>query len=968
MTSKYLIIPFIFLSSVFGYAQKKGVGLPFITNYSTLDYQAGTQNWDIAMDKKGYFYFANHFGLLQYNGESWHLHTSEKRGSFKSVLVDSTGRIYIGAQNEFGYFASDQNGFLKYHSLKDLIKGNQLDFDEVWDIYQGAEGVYFCSHKKIFLYDGEAVKILNPESIILYSYLIRRTLYVSGWQKGLLKLENGEFLPVEEGERFIGKSIRAMVPYQNGIVLIATLRGEILKYDGHTFTPWQTEVSQHLKTDLINTLIRLTDGNVVIGTQNNGIYILNSEGELLEHINKERGLINQTVYGVFQDQDQNLWLGLDNGISFIELNSPFRKIDETLGVNGSGYAALKSNDNLFMGTSNGLFSRDQNENGDFKLVKGSGGQVYDISKVENKLFLGHHEGAFEVIDDSVYVLDQELGAWDFKILSNAPDVLLQGFYEGVIRYKKKGDRWISQGKVEGFKESSRLFEEDKDGNIWISHGFKGVFKLSFKEDYLSMDKVHYYNHQKGFPSDQFINVFKVNGNIVFCTQRGIYKYDSTTDLMIKDEYYQRFFDSRTRVIEIEEDVEGNIYFIADNEMGILEKNQFNEFVKTTFPFSKVRPLISDNLENITVVDANMVLFGAKEGFISYDPTFAYRSKGLESPVLRHIAIRYNGKDSLIYGGNLGLVAAGDSYQLQGIRNTFPYRYNNIRFTFSARQYGGLNSSSYQYRLLDFEDDWSPWNSNNFKEYTNLHEGAYTFQLRFKDQFGSVSPITQFAFYVSPPWYRHYLAYGFYAVTLVVLLFLVLYQVNRKHSREKKMMALKSSRELNRKDLLMEEISKKSEEKINKLKSENLKTEIVHKNRELANTTMHLMRKNDYLSGIKDDIRQILQLGSHEEVKYSLNKLARRVDKNIDDDKDWEYFEQHFDVVHKDFFRKLRKTHPELSTQELKICAYLRMSLNTKEIANMLNLSVRGVETIRYRLRKKLDLDKETNLVDFIINL
>ena len=968
MTSKYLIILFVFFCAVLANAQKKSIGLPFITNYSTLDYQAGTQNWDIAVDKKGYFYFANHFGLLQYNGESWHLHITERSVSIKSVLVDSTGRIYIGAQNEFGYFASDENGFLKYHSLKDFIRGNQMDFDEVWNIYQSAEGIYFCSHKKIFLYDGRAIKVFDPESIILYSYLVHRTLYVSGWEKGLLKLENDKFLPVAGGERFIGKSIRAIAPYQNGTILIATLRGEILQYDGYTFTPWNTELSPQLKTDLINTLVRLANGHVVIGTQNNGIYLADDEGKLLEHINKARGLINQTVYEVFQDQDQNLWLGLDNGISFVELNSPFRKIDETLGVNGSGYAALKSHNKLLLGTSNGLFYRNLNENDDFKLIRGSGGQVYDISKVENKLLLGHHEGAFEIIDDAVYVMDHELGAWDFKLLSTARDVLLQGFYEGMIRYKKKGNQWISQGKIKGYKESSRLFEEDKHGNIWVSHGFKGVYKMSFREDYSSLDDVQYYDRERGFPSNQLINVFKINGNIVFCAQRGIYKYDSKTDRMVPDEYYQRFFDPQIRVIEMEEDVAGNIYFVTDNEMGLLKKNQFSEFAKTTFPFNKIKPLISDNLENITVVDANMVLFGAKEGFISYDPTFAYRSKELESPVLRNIVIQHNGKDSMIYGGNHRLFKSVASYQLRGIKNTFPYPYNNIRFTFSARQYGGLNSASYQYRLLNFEDGWSPWNSSNFKEYTNLHEGAYTFQLRFKNQFASVSPITQFAFYIRPPWYRHYLAYGFYALTLLLLSFFIFYQVNKKHSREKKMIELRSNRELNRKDMLMEEISKKSEEEINKLKSENLQTEIAHKNRELASTTMHLMRKNDYLSGIKDDIRHILQLSSHEEVKHSLNKLARRVDKNIDDDKDWEYFEQHFDVVYKDFFRKLRKAYPGLSTQELKICAYLRMSLNTKEIANMLNLSVRGVETIRYRLRKKLNLDKETNLLDFIINL
>jgi DNA-binding CsgD family transcriptional regulator len=102
------------------------------------------------------------------------------------------------------------------------------------------------------------------------------------------------------------------------------------------------------------------------------------------------------------------------------------------------------------------------------------------------------------------------------------------------------------------------------------------------------------------------------------------------------------------------------------------------------------------------------------------------------------------------------------------------------------------------------------------------------------------------------------------------------------------------------------------------------------------------------------------------VKNEIQKVIKNIEKNIAGDQDWEQFEIHFDQVHGDFMSRFKKEYSSLSPQEIKLSAYLRMNLSTKEIAYLMNISVRGVEIARYRLRKKLNLERSENLQEYIL--
>ena len=131
--------------------------------------------------------------------------------------------------------------------------------------------------------------------------------------------------------------------------------------------------------------------------------------------------------------------------------------------------------------------------------------------------------------------------------------------------------------------------------------------------------------------------------------------------------------------------------------------------------------------------------------------------------------------------------------------------------------------------------------------------------------------------------------------------------------------------------------------------------------------MHIVSKNEFIGEIKQHLNGILKESANKTVSKDLNKIVKQIDQNIATDKDWEQFQIHFDRVHGDFSKRIRSAFPGLTPQEMKLCAYLRLNLSTKEIAQLMHISVRGVEISRYRLRKKLGLEREVNLLEFILN-
>jgi DNA-binding CsgD family transcriptional regulator len=156
--------------------------------------------------------------------------------------------------------------------------------------------------------------------------------------------------------------------------------------------------------------------------------------------------------------------------------------------------------------------------------------------------------------------------------------------------------------------------------------------------------------------------------------------------------------------------------------------------------------------------------------------------------------------------------------------------------------------------------------------------------------------------------------------------------------------------------------------IDQLEKDKIDLELKHKNQEIANLIISVARKNETLFALKENIRSVavnLSKTNTVESKRELLLINNSIESSMEGDELLKRFEEQFDLVNNNFMKRLSQKHPDLSANERLMCAYLKMNLSTKEMAPLLNISVRGVETMRYRIRKKFDLGRETNLIDYI---
>ena len=948
-------LPWMILLLLLTVAQKGNTqsalpSIPLTTTFTTQDYQGGIQNWDITQDHRGFIYVANNFGLLEFDGTQWNNYIVPNSTRIRSLLADSS-RIYIGGQGQLGYFEANTVGNLVFTSLKELIDDEDNNLDDIWNIYRYRNEIVFCSIDKLLFYNGTAIRVLRPDTSLGYTFCVDSQLFSYSITYGLLQLQGQELKPHPEGAFFAGKTIVAMLRDEEGHPLAVTREGDVVRIDTANIS--LLVAASELIPDLtVNTATRLADGTIALGTQNDGVLIVSETGETTRHLTNETGLKSRTVTSLYQDEFGNLWVGLNNGISYVELNSPFSFINEQAGIPGTGYAARSFQDYIYLGTNNGLYYWSPKGN-QYQAVNNSSGQVYALAEVDSQLVLNHHRGAFTVEQDRAELFFGQTGTWYMRQVPGQATYIC-GTYEGFYLFKKHRGQFRMVQKVEGINESSRVFEFDAQNNLWMTHGYKGVYYLDFQRS-LTEPEVSFFNHKDGFYSDILINVYPIDGQLLFPGEWGIYVYQPDTQTFGLDSTFNKLLEPYGHVSVMRQDDLGNIYFIADNQLGVLRKSSTGNYRVETDAFFRINKYLSDDLGNISIIDLEQVLIGAQEGFVMFNPLAQVFKPSHYLTYIRQV-MTIGPTDSLVYGG--GLTASTDTL-------SFAHHDNALRFTFAAPYFDGMQDTQYRYTLVGFDDGWSAYAAPTIKEYTNLPPGNYTFQVQARTIYGQEGECASFSFIVRSPWYATGEAYAGYSLLLLGLLLLGLKGIKKKHLREKDALQEEKHQALLRKEDEFKRAAQQSAEQIMRLENEKLESEITYKNKRLAGLSMHLLTKNKFIVDVKKELKHAVNCQKN--LVTDVNKVIKSIDKNITLDDDWKEFEQHFDQVHGDFIKRLKATYPNLTTQETKLAAFLRVGMTTKEIANLLHNSVRSVEISRYRLRKKLQLDRETNLVDFMMN-
>ena len=954
-------------------AQFSTYGSPPVTNYSKSDYHAGNQNWSAVQDSRGVVYVGNNKGILEFDGVRWNLYPLPNRTIVRSLAIAEDGVIYVGGQDELGYLAEAEDGTPNYVSLAANVPEAFRSFEDVWETFPTPDGIFFCTQRMAFLWKEGHMELIPPVERFDGFFQLRGQAYFRDTRQGLLAWNGRELAPVPGGGPFKDEVIAAILPYQAGQALLVSARKGLFLMDEQGIRPWPVEASRFLTQYRAFCAIELSSGNFAVGTTSNGVLVMDREGRPLTHLNTSNGLQNNTILRAYQDRSRNLWLGLDNGIDHVALSAPFSVISSEQGVEGTGYTSIVHDGMLYLGTNQGLFSTRWRQQKDpfalprFQMVEGTKGQVWSLKEVEGQLIICHHEGLFYLDNGRASPFSPVKGAWAFEVLEAYPDYAVAGAYTGLYLFEKQGrgssgPRWKFIRKLEGFDESARVFEQDKDGNIWISHAYKGLYRVRLDMDKQRIEETAFFNAQQGLPTDLFINVSEIRGELLFTTPKGVYYFDRESAQFREHEELSALIGSGKAVHRILEDELGNIWFSAGEEFGLIkveEQGVFNN-VRLLY-FNAVQDILVDGFEYVFSPGPNSVFIATESGFIQYVPPVEEDQQEQFQALVRSVSVIRSGERRAWGGSNGGAASSASD------KPVFSYRDNSLRFAFAAPFFEENKKLQYRYILEGFDQGWSDWSGQVYKDYTNLPYGDYTFRAQARNAYAALSDIASYTFTIKPPWYLTLgakIGYGLIGLLLIVGFF---QYSTRRLEKQKEALQAQQVRELEQREAAHRQEVEQSEEEIIRLRNEKLKADIEHKTTELASATMHLVQKGEILLEIKDSLNKLLPYMGPEN-KSMVTQLIRAINEDIRLDGYWEQFELYFDQVHVNFLKRLRESYPVLTPKDQKLCAYLRMNLSTKEIAPLMNISVRGVEISRYRLRKKLGLDTDENLTEFLMEL
>ena len=925
----------------------RGSSIPFspiVRSYSVFNYNAGIQNWSVAQDERGIMYIGNNKGLLEFDGNRWKLHELPTKNIVRTVYIGEDGKIFVGSFEEFGYFERDSLDSLVYHSLKDEVKDFRFQNDEIWSIVPVQDEIVFQSFGSLFIYDGHTVRGIRTKSLPLNLFQVGDTFYSQLINEGLSIFINDGFEHLIDRKLLGDSDVMAGLSYDDGALLLTRNSGGFIYQHGKV-VKWHTECDAELEKYTVNRAVMTKDSCYIIGTISNGVYAIDKKGRLLWKENTDSRLQNNTVLGLYCDADNNVWVALDEGIAYILNNSlvyyyepPYRKI-------GMIYDVLVKEDEAYVASNQGVYRM---KSGKLELVPGLEEQAWYVKEWGNQILCGHNKGTFQIAGLQASLISDVRGAMCMReIYHEGRPLLLQGTYTFLNLYKENASGvWSFLNSLGGFTHMVRGIEMDHRGNIWVKHLRKGLFRLRISPDLKRVEDLKMYM-ELGDVKDGNFSLFKINGRVVFSNGKAFYTYEDMTDSIIPYEVMNEQLPELKGINDVSH-AGGHMYWFVSGRMAYLVKCEMNVFqIEHRIPFSL--------FEGLSIEERAAMVYdkGSKSSYLCLNNAIARIDA--DSSLLYKSSVK---RSLWVSGITVEAEWTGKKKQLSvQEENKIEAEFSTVCFSLCYPVY---NNYTYKvrYKLEGLNDQWVDNERSLEKKYTRLPFGSYVFKAEVYDG-NQILASTTLPFVILRPWYLSYWAISGYVLAGLILLLLLQYIVYQSVKKKK-------DRVIEQQRIAHQAEIEQQEKKIIELEKEQLEADLRFKSKELSGVVMTNIAHQEFLNSLKEEIQQQKLSGQY--TRKNLDKLLALVNNNIvSDEESWNMFQANFDRIHENFFRNLKQQYPDLTSGDLRFCALLRLNLPTKEIAKLLNISIRGVDAARYRLRKKFNLPQEDSLTDFMIN-
>lgn len=934
------------LNTFAGIEKIENICIPKITNFDKSTYNAGSKIWFISQNKKGYLYFANSAGLLEYDGSQWTNNSFPNHWStMRCVTIADDQKIYIGAQNEFGYWLEHPStGKLQYFSLSDRFK-LKLNEEAVWKIIILGDEIFFRTYKNIYRYNTKAntISIIPAPHRFQYIFEANKRIFVQEKELGLMEVKGNKLEAIPSGGVLNGDCVYGMVSLSPTSILIATIDKGLYRIDNNIVTKCNFPCDAFLTKNQVFSLCLLPNGKIAFGTILNGLLITDHNGNIVSHINKQKGLANNTVLSIFCDKNENLWLGMDMGISHIQINSPIRNFPDPNGLLGSVYDVKEDNGRLYFATNQGLYYCSAADLAypdrelKFSLLPNTQGQAWELQRVGNRLFCCHNKGIFLINGTQVTHVYKGSGANHMVEINDKTAAF--STYEGLCILKIQGANF-SVKKYSEYPYYGNYLAKDKNNLIYTGNNYPvGIYQFQFDATFDKIIAVKKKAGNLSLNKPSLKGVYSDRNNLYLLDKSGILKYNPTQGQFFPDATLNRLIPKNGSINRIQ---------FTNHDMWCYTSDRFFCIRNYDQPSAS---LLTRNMESLynQVVNAN-------ENILNIAPNKYLVCTSKSFSVLNTSSFGRQHKTMQVYIRDIGTFS--DKMYSQELKSPISYyakhdlefpNNSNIFIRFTLPYYENAEKIRFSYRIKDSSENFSIPSQSSMITFPHLPSGKYTFQIKATiDGTNEVYYSQDLRIKILPPWYLGWVGYLVFTVLICIVIYLLDLYLKERLKRQQK------------------QIAKDHENEMSKMENKMLQEQVRLQNEELLGITKTMLYKNRLMSKLD---AEILKISENKSVPpANLRGLKLIVEKNKNPEEEWKIFEMSFNNTYNNYLVNLSIRFPSLTTSDLKLAAYIRMNISSKEIASLLNISLKSIEMARYRLRKKMGIGHEQNLTAFLMTI
>ncbi|WP_348823275.1 helix-turn-helix and ligand-binding sensor domain-containing protein [Flavobacterium aestuarii] len=891
--------------------------LPFVENYSKSDYQGDNQIWSAVQGRDNAMYFANNNYLLRYDGVKWERNKLPNKTIIRSIMVEGD-KIYSGSYQEFGYWYR-KNAKMHYVSISkgEKVFDEKNNNDEIWKIFKFNNKIYFQSFNGLFIFDGKVIKEKRFPFLISYCFVVDNEILIASVEKGIYRLNKGEIEKVNGLSLLENNVIHAIQKHQ-GKTYFFTKKHGVYVLENNILSPWKNELNAILKSANINAAQFIKNNKLIIGTANNGVYVMDLNNGSYKNINRNNVLMNNSILSIGQDKENDLWLGLDNGIAHIEVNSPISIFYDSSGILGSVYSVASTPEGYLMASNHGVFKYEKKH---LSLIPGTQGQAWVISKINDQYLIGHNEGTFIYKNGLFSRLSDINGGWNLA-KSGINNSYLQATYSGVVVYNDANNLKEKQA-IKGLLKPIKYLAQNRKNEIWAADINRGLYRILYNDAYET--KPDNVTQRSKISNDFGVKIFEFRNEILFLINNSWYTFNSITNQLEANQLFNDNFKNVSNIVSIDE----NHFMVLQDGLLYHIYAQGSKFIRNSIQEKYYKgKIINDNLKIFK--DKNNYLLNLDDGFISLDL-----------------------KDNTNEKANVKIEAFNNGVLVE---NNSKIKHNSeLRIDVVSGVYGASKPDLF-YRL------------NGKKEFIPIKEGLILLNnltsgshdvIIYNNNGLVYNKVAGFQFDVANAWYFSIWMILVYLIVAGLILYLY-YKWNKMKYIQK--LKLQKEELKHQKEILEMELKAENELNSQEYEKHILELELQSKSSEVAGKSLSIAKQSEMI----ENIQKILDTES------DFNKLKSEIRKaikiNAVNKHEWEIFETNLNQINNEFIITLSKKYPNLTPKDIKLCVYLKMNLSSKEIAPMMNISFRGVELHRYRLRKKLGLSQEEILSKFLLSI